>query len=247
MFTTSTILRALGPALFLVLSAGTAAAFEIRAGAGAVLELFTSQGCPRCPDADRLLARYGEHEEIVALAYHIDYWDYIGWEDTFALPANTELQKAYAQSWGKTRIYTPQMVINGGRAFVGSDEAEARQAIADASLPLPVTLTENGPDVLAIDAPPNGRFLPAIVWLVPFRGRAEVAVERGENTGRALVYTHIVTGRHAIGMWQPDMGAQITVPLDEVMGNDADGFAILIQEKNGELPGRMLGAGSVRR
>ncbi|AEQ53263.1 DUF1223 domain-containing protein [Pelagibacterium halotolerans] len=226
----------------LCLAALPAGAIEIRNQADTVVELFTSQGCSRCPDADRLLAQLGAREDIVALAYHIDYWDYIGWEDTFALPANTELQKGYAESWGKNRIYTPQMVINGQSAVVGSDVAEAERAIEQAAPLLPVTLRINGPDSIVFSAPADQELSAAVVWVVPYRARAEVTIERGENSGQALPYTHIVTSRQAIGMWNPAQGAEITIPLEEVLGPNSDGAAIIVQEKNGTLPGRILGA-----
>lgn len=224
-----------------------AGAIEIHSGADAVVELFTSQGCSRCPDADRLLGQLGEREDIVALAYHIDYWDYIGWEDTFALPENTGLQKGYAQSWGKNRIYTPQMVINGQNAVVGSDAAEAEQAIDQAVSLLPVTLRANGPDSVVFSAPADETLSSAIVWVVPYRARAEVMIERGENSGQMLIYTHIVTARQAIGMWNPGEGAEITIPLQEVLGPDSDGAAVIVQEKDGALPGRILGASTFTR
>tara|TARA_R100000365_G_C2736770_1_gene65976 strand:- start:175 stop:909 length:735 start_codon:yes stop_codon:yes gene_type:complete len=224
-----------------------AGAVEISSSADAVVELFTSQGCSRCPDADRLLAQLGEREDIVALAYHIDYWDYIGWEDTFALPENTKLQKGYAQSWGKNRIYTPQMVINGQNAVVGSDAIEAEQAISQAVSLLPVTLRANGSDSVVFSAPADETLSSAIVWVVPYRARADVMIERGENSGQALTYTHIVTARQAIGMWNPLEGAEITIPLEEVLGPDSDGAAVIVQEKDGALPGRILGASTFIR
>lgn len=233
-------------ALFM-LAAAPAGAIEIRSEANTVVELFTSQGCSSCPDADRLLAELGTREDIVALGYHIDYWDYIGWEDTFALPANTELQEAYAQSWGKTRIYTPQMVINGQNAVVGSDPIEAENAIQAAHAPLPVSLTANGIDSVTLEAPPDATLSSAVVWIVTYRDRAEVEIERGENSGRALAYTHIVTGRQAIGMWEPDQGAEIVIPLEEILGTHSDGAAVIVQEKNGEWPGRILGAATFSR
>ena len=224
-----------------------AGAIEIRSEADTVIELFTSQGCSRCPEADKLLAELGARENIVALGYHIDYWDYIGWADTFALPGNTALQEAYAQSWGKARIYTPQMVINGQSAVVGSDAIEAERAIEAADAPLPVTLTANGTDSVTLKAPPDADLSPAVVWVVTYRDRAEVTIERGENSGQALAYTHIVTGRQAIGMWDPEQGAEIVIPLEEILGAQSDGAAVIVQEKNAQWPGRILGASAFSR
>lgn len=230
-----------------LLVAAPAGAVEIRDNAETVVELFTSQGCSRCPDADELLSDLGMRDDVVALGYHIDYWDYIGWQDTFALPANTELQKAYAESWGKMRIYTPQMVINGQTAVVGSDAAQAERAIEEAVSPLSVSLRANGEQSITFEAPADASLPPAVVWVVTYRDSAEVAIERGENSGRALAYTHIVTGRQAIGMWDPEEGAEIVIPLEEILGTHSDGAAVIVQEKNGQLPGRILGASSFSR
>lgn len=241
-------LPAWGALLGFSLVSASAGAVEIRAQSDTVVvELFTSQGCSSCPKADRLLARLGEREDIVALGYHIDYWDYIGWEDTFALPGNTELQKAYSQSWGKARIYTPQMVINGAHAVVGSDIEEAEAAIGAADPLLDVSLTSESEDAVTFQAPGDENLPPAVVWLVTYRDGAEVAIERGENSGRALSYTNIVTDRQAIGMWDPKSGANISIPLEEVLGTHSDGAAVIVQEKNGDLPGRIFGASAFHR
>ena len=113
----------------------------------AVVELFTSQGCASCPPADALLTALSERDDVVALAYHVDYWDYVGWKDTFGQEAYSDRQRAYAKSWGSSRIYTPQMVVNGARAVVGSRRAEVQHALGSASLPLAKDLTLCG-DVL---------------------------------------------------------------------------------------------------
>lgn len=242
-----TLSHVLGVAALCALASFPAHAVQLRDDVGAVVELFTSQGCSRCPDADLLLAELGGREEIVALGYHIDYWDYIGWRDTFALSENTELQKAYAQSWGKNRIYTPQMVINGQKAVVGSDAAEAEAELGRASMALTVGLTAQDDESVTLAAPGDASLRPSVVWLVTYRQTAEVVVERGENSGRVLPYTHVVTGRQAIGMWDPQSGAEITIPLEEVLGDHSDGAAVIVQEKNGDLPGAIIGAAAFHR
>lgn len=228
------------------LMAGPAQGYDIRTGAETVVELFTSQGCSRCPEADALLARLGRRDQVVALAYHIDYWDYIGWQDTFALSANTELQKAYAASWGKGRVFTPQMVVNGALGMVGSQRSDVEAALADTELALDLDIAIEDGDAAHLVAPGLPGAGPSIVWLVTFRAEAEVPVTRGENSGRTLRYSNIVTGRQAIGMWNPQTGADIAIPLEAALGPN-DGAAILIQEKNGELPGPIVGAAMIMR
>lgn len=221
-------------------------AYEITSDASGVVELFTSQGCPRCPEADAYLAELGEREGVVTLAYHIDYWDYVGWEDTFAQPAHTELQKAYAASWGKNRVYTPQMVINGEHGVVGTQSDEVEAALSAGALAIDLTLDIENGDTAHLHAVGAQGLAPSIVWLVTWRDSVEVPIERGENSGKVLRYTHIVTGRQPIGMWSPQTGVDISIPLDAAMGSN-DGAAILVQEKKGDLPGRIVGAALIER
>ncbi|MCD7058372.1 DUF1223 domain-containing protein [Pelagibacterium xiamenense] len=229
-------------ALWTAFAAPMAAGMELRSAPVAVVELFTSQGCSSCPPADALLARLGEREDVVVLAYHVDYWDYIGWEDTFASPAHTELQRAYALSWGKNRVYTPQMVVNGAHGLPGSHEDEVLNLVGQSQLPVAIDLEMTGEGVVTASAGPNAAGGEAIVWLVTYKSGATVDVERGENSGRALSYSHIVTGRQPIGMWSRETGMEINIPCAEALGTENDGAAILIQEKNGDLPGAVIGA-----
>lgn len=239
--------RLLPPALILaLLLASPAGAVEIRQGPKAVVELFTSQGCPSSPVADAALAELAKQPEIIALAYHVDYWDYAGWPDTFGNAANSDRQRAYADSWGSTRIFTPQMVVNGSEGVVASRQQEVGIAIQNAALQVPVEL-ETDSDMLKISIGPKAGLGEAVVWLVTFIDRADVAIERGENAGKTIAYTQIVTGRQVLGMWDPAAGAKLKLPLAEVLSEPANGAAILIQEDRDGLPGRILGAASFLR
>ena len=218
----------------------------MRQGPKAVLELFTSQGCSSCPPADALLTEMGKQPEIIALAYHVDYWDYIGWPDTFGAAANSDHQRAYAQSWGSSRIFTPQLVVNGAEGVVGSRRQEVAVAVGNGELPLLVELRNHG-DMLKINIPPQPGLTESVVWLVTFVDRSEVAIERGENQGKKIAYTHIVTSRQLLGMWEPATGAKLKLPLNEVLVAPANGAAILVQEERNGLPGRIIGAASFLR
>ena len=118
------MLRPLAAALIAI-----AGGLPARAEGPVVVELFTSQGCSACPAADRMLAKLAGHDDVLALALHVDYWDYIGWEDVFADPAYTKRQKAYAHAVGERMIYTPQMVVQGEERIVGTSPAELMEAI----------------------------------------------------------------------------------------------------------------------
>ena len=207
----------------------------------AVVELFTSQGCSSCPPADALLTDLAHRGDVVALAYHVDYWDYIGWPDTFGNEDNSNRQRAYAASWGSSRIYTPQVVVNGVTDVVGSKAHEVHKALGQATLSLPIRLARHD-DMLSVEIDGQAGLEPAVVWLVTFLDSAEVDIERGENEGKSIIYSHVVTGRQAIGMWEPGAGAQLKLPMAEMIGEAADGVAIIVQHDDNGLPGPILGA-----
>lgn len=230
----------------LPLLAAPTLAGDIKQTPRAVLELFTSQGCSSCPEADALLLELDARDELIALAYHVDYWDYIGWPDTFGSEAYSDRQRDYAAAWGSSRIFTPQLIVNGREGLVGSRRAEVEAAIGKAVLDLPVELTQTDKGMLMVDIPPDPAITgEAVVWLVSFIDRAEVAIERGENTGKTIPYVQIVTGRQALGMWEPATGAALKLPLAELVTEPATGAAILVQQEADGLPGRILGAASI--
>ncbi len=226
------------------LMAAPAGAADVRVHPRAVVELFTSQGCSSCPQADVRLGELGKQADIITLAYHVDYWDYIGWPDTFGSKASSDWQKAYAQSWGSSRIYTPEMVVNGLKGVVGSREKEVSGALDAAKLDLPVDISVND-KMLEVNVGPQSGGTQAMVWLVTFKDKAQVAIERGENAGKTMDYTQIVTGRQMLGMWDPVAGTKLKLPLSELLNNGANGAAILVQGDNAGLPGPILGAASV--
>ncbi len=169
----------------------------------AVVELFTSEGCSSCPPADRLLSelieesrREGTH--VYALAYHVDYWDRLGWRDRFADPAYTERQRAYV----KDGVYTPQMVVSGTAQFVGSDAARARREVKEAlgrPVPAPVTLEVKPAEGGAISVR-YSCMLPESVDMVSnaslhvalIENGLTTEVKAGENAGETLRHDGVV-------------------------------------------------------
>lgn len=230
----------------LVCAALPAQAEEVRFPPKAVVELFTSQGCSSCPPADRLLSELSARKDVIALSYHVDYWDYAGWTDTFGAEENTNLQRNYASAWRASRIYTPQMVINGQKGVVGSRRTEVDGALAKAGLTLPVDVT-SADNMLAISVPGRPGLGKAVIWVVAFVKHAEVAIERGENGGETIGYSHVVTRRQAVGMWEPGSGAKLKLPFAEMLSKDCDGIAVLVQEERDGLPGAILGAATLPR
>src|SRR4051794_18734061 len=164
-----------------------------RAEPRAVIELFTSQGCSSCPPADKLIAEYSRDPSVIALSLAVDYWDYLGWKDTLALHGHSNRERAYAAARGDRDVYTPQAVVNGAVAVLGSDKAAIEEAIAktrkDAQpLSVPVTLRVAGDRVVADVPDATGAARDAEVWLCPITGKVTVKVGRGENSGNTLSY-----------------------------------------------------------
>ena len=169
-----------------------------------VVELFTSQGCSSCPPADALLAELGQSAEVIPLALHVDYWDYIGWKDRYASPDFTRRQKGYARANGWNKVYPPQMVVNGTTDVIGSNPMKVMRALdahADAPETVRLTIRRNGGTLhLRAEALRDG-LRPCDIHLVRYRPAAETAIERGENAGRTLSYSHIVTRWEAVAQW----------------------------------------------
>lgn len=193
-----------------------------------VVELFTSQGCSSCPPADEMLARLGARDNVIALALHVDYWDYIGWKDKFAHAAFTKRQKGYARSFGNRAIYTPQMVVNGVRDVAGNrpmDVTDLVQAQAAKGLAVPLTLRRDAGTlfIAAPEAPLDGA---ADVILVRYTPSETVNIPSGENAGKKLTYSHIVTEWSDVGDWDGTASLSASVPI----AGDTP-VVVLVQEK----------------
>ncbi len=169
-----------------------------------VLELFTSEGCNSCPPADALLGRLAGRSELLPLAFHVDYWDYLGWKDPFSSKAATERQYGYSRALGDM-IYTPQLVVDGVRDAIGSDEAAVDLAIeaekAQPKLRLAVRRGAGGELKVSIPAG-DARSSPASVYLALFDHAHETSVGRGENSGRTLTEFNIVREWRKVGEWR---------------------------------------------
>jgi len=214
----------------------------VAADAGpAVVELFTSQGCSSCPPADKYLGELAQRDGVLALTYHVDYWDYIGWKDTFATPATTQRQHEYGRSLGQRYVYTPQMVIGGRVHEVGSHRMAVDMAIDKAHqaamVPIGIRRLDGGQIAVSI---PKGMG-EADILLMRFDAKHTVDIARGENSGRALSYYNVVRDFRRIGVWsgQP---VELTLSMAELMEGGRDGCAILLQTSGS---GPILGAARI--
>jgi hypothetical protein len=205
-----------------------------------VVELFTSQGCSSCPPADEFLAELAEREDVIAIAFHVTYWDYIGWKDPFATNWATERQYGYAKVLGRGYPYTPQMVVDGKHDTVGSRRGHVANAMVAsmqaASQRIPLILRRQA-DELVITLPATKLDAPLHIWLVRYSGAHETKVERGENRGATLVNTNIAQHLELLGSWSGEFREfQANLPLPAEMDG---GVAVWVQERNA---GAILGA-----
>ena len=208
-----------------------------------VLELFTSQGCSSCPAADSLLGEFAKRDNVIALSFHVDYWDYIGWKDTFASKETTDRQKAYGRALNHKYVYTPEIVVGGPRHMTGSDSRGIERAIKAALAGQPdaaqIEIAKTGGELEVRLAP--GPIKGADVWLFDIDRKHTVAVERGENTGRKLSYHHVVRRIEHLGRCS---GQAEAFKLDAARAQKAgrDGLVVVVQPPG---QGPVLGAAKV--
>jgi hypothetical protein len=208
-----------------------------------VVELFTSEGCSSCPPADGLLAELAGRPDVLALSFHVDYWDRLGWKDPFSSPDATRRQHGYADLLGLATVYTPQMVVDGRWQAVGSDRNEVEQALGSAR-----RIRDGVPVAVAVD---HGRVRVTLgqggdgvagnLLLIGFDRRHVTAVSRGENGGRTLSHVDVVRSIEEIGQF--DGGRRtFEVPIR----SPSDRVAAILQGRDGRVLGVAVGDAGAR-
>ena len=236
------ILSALAVAVLFVLPAHAGGADTDRPKG--VVELFTSQACSSCPPADAVLGRLVHEGDVIALAYHVDYWNYLGWRDTFSSRKFTERQYGYARTLGRKNVYTPQAVIDGRDHAVGSDQRAIEHkldafAASGNGLSVPVTTRQSDGKITISVGKGTGS---ANLLLVYFDNKSTVAIPRGENQGRTVTYWHVVRDVQTVGMWD-GKAMQVALPAPVLKRSTSGGCAILLQRVAGDnSPGAIIGA-----
>ena len=217
--------------ILLALPAGAAAARP-----PVLVELYTAQGCGSCNDANTFLGKLAERPGVIALTFSVDYWDYLGWTDTFAKPAYAERQKAYVTRLKLREPYTPQVVVDGHEQAQGLKTAEVEKLVRAAA-----TAPRNPPDIRFVGARRvdvgSGRVARGggEVWLVRYDPRAiEVPVKAGDNRGETVVQRNVVREIHRLGGWRGKPQAY-RLPA---AGDDGLKTLVIVQAPRG---GRVLG------
>ena len=191
-----------------------------------VVELFTAQGCSSCPPADAYLGTLSARSDVLALAFHVDYWDELGWRDRFALVQSVERQNIYARNLRRSSVYTPQLVIDGRGDALGSDRRTVAKALSGNRDGVPVAVSVSAAEVVVGIGPQAG--VPASdLTFVAYLHHAVSAIGRGENAGRTLYEFNIVRDIRTLGLWKGQLET-FHVPLAS-LPPDATDVAVLVQ------------------
>ena len=198
-----------------------------------VVELFTAQGCSSCPPADALLWELARRDDVLALGFHISYWDRLGWKDPLSSEASTERQRAYAKRLNGGQVYTPQMVVEGSGDLVGSNRAAVLAALREAR-PVATAPVTFAPDRRLVRVGAGAG--QGLVLLVRFVRHQTTEVAAGENAGRILQDANGVRNLTTLGEWT---GPARDFPIEPPAAGE--GLALLVQAADG----RILAAGTV--
>jgi hypothetical protein len=193
-----------------------------------VVELFTSEGCSSCPPADALVGELAKKPGVIALSYHVDYWDDGGWKDRFSIPEATQRQRGYVRRLSRSGAFTPQIVVSGDTSLVGSNRSEVEKAVAGNRDSLGLSLSREGNSL-------HIYFLEAWreamdVYLVSYLKEATANVDSGENARRTLKHFNVVRSFDRVGTWNGR--PQRMVASLAALPRDAAVVAVILQRKN---------------
>jgi len=185
-----------------------------------MVELYTSQGCHSCPPADAFLGELSKRDNVLALAFHVDYWDYLGWKDGFGKATHTKRQRVYAATGKRRSIFTPELIVGGTTSIVGHAKRKINAEVkAHLNTPAAVALevAQSGDQVM-VKVAQTGPVKPAGVFLVTYQPKAQVAIKQGENRGKTLTYHNPVLDMVRLGNWSGEGEASYegTVPAGDV-------------------------------
>jgi hypothetical protein len=211
------------------LAAGATLCAVAAAGAAprpALVELFTSEGCSSCPPAEAYIGELAERHDVLALSFHVNYWDDLGWKDRFALTEAVARQRIYAKNLHRSSMYTPEVVIDGRSDYAGNDRAGINKALSEARTGVPVEISVRG-DVVLVELGEQTRVAPSDVLLVAYLRKAVAAIGRGENAGRTLAEFNIVRAVRNLGRWEGNV--ESFHARSSSLPHDATDVAVLVQ------------------
>ena len=220
-----------------------------------VVELFTSQGCSSCPPADAFLGELAERKGLLALSFHVDYWNYMGWKDPFSSPQMTQRQRNYSQQLGQRYVYTPQMVIDGTTQGEGSARSTIEALLVEArkgiDRKLMIRVSRGGLNEVKVSLPARRMMekkpgeqstapmnKTATLWLVAYDDKHTTTIAKGENRGKTLNYYNVVRSLKPAANWE-GKPLEVVLNLAEEIAAGYKNTAVLLQAGEG---GRIIAA-----
>jgi hypothetical protein len=220
-----------------------------------VVELFTSQGCSSCPPADAFLGELAERKGLLALSFHVDYWNYMGWKDPYSSPQMTQRQRSYLQPLGQSYVYTPQIVIDGVAQAEGAARAKIEALLVEArkgiDKKLLIRFSRGGINEVKVFLPARRTMekktgnpsTPAVakhatLWLVAYDDKHTTEIAKGENRGKKLSYHNVVRSLKPAGTWE-GKPIEVVLNLAEEIAAGYQNCAVLLQAGEG---GRIIAA-----
>lgn len=208
-----------------------------------VVELFTSQGCAACPPANEYFAEIAERPGVVALSFHVDYWNYLGWPDPYSSKQATYRQKMYAMNLRQTGVFTPQIVVQGRRGEIGTDRRAVEAAISEARKAkgtVPVVFEAGPGSQLRVLIGAAQEAKGAEIWLLLLDRRISTKIPRGENEGRTLVHHNVVRDWRQIGQHNGER-QELALNASCEKGEKHRGVAVIVQQpKSGPILGAAI-------
>ncbi len=191
-----------------------------------MLDLYTSEGCGSCPPAEAFIAELAQRPDVLPLSFHVDYWNDQGWRDIFTFAAATRRQHVYASSLRESSVYTPQAIIDGQKAFVGSDRRSILSALTGAREGVATRITRNGSQLnVSLGAQPGAKS--ADVLLIGYLREATSHIGRGENSGRTLQEFNIVRSLTRLGTFTGS-ARDFSIPIGS-LPHDVTNVAVVLQ------------------
>lgn len=221
-----------------------------------VVELFTSQGCSSCPPANEFLGELAERKGLLALSYHVDYWNYMGWKDPYSSPQMTQRQRAYLPNLGQRYVFTPQMVIDGTAQGEGGSRSKIEALLVEArkgiDKKLLIKVSRGGINEVKVGLPGRKRMdkkkpadsaappmtKTATLWLVAYDNKHATEVLKGENSGRTMSTYNVVRSLKPAATWQ-GKPMDVVLNLAEEIAAGYQNCAVLLQSGDG---GRIIAA-----
>ena len=195
-----------------------------------VMELFTSQGCSSCPPADKLLGMFSKREDVIALSFHVDYWNRLGWKDPFSDPSFSERQRHYASSSGTENVYTPQVIINGEKQMVGSDEDNIEKYVKQyqklqSSAQIIIDEIKTGDNRVLVTCSFKGKFKNAALNIALVQNKVTTLIKAGENGGVNFTNYNVVRNFKTINSFSVEKN---TTTIDLTPGIDKKNMSLIL-------------------